>query len=39
MLQALIRGVAAIYLTHSERTRVDAIRDTCQSWICSALAP
>jgi AcrR family transcriptional regulator len=38
VLQALIRGVAAIYLTHTELTHVDAIRDTCQAWIGSALA-
>jgi len=38
VLQALIRGVAAIYLTHTELTHVDTIRQTCQKWIGSALA-
>ena len=38
VLQGLIRGVAAIYLTHSELTHLDAIRQTCQAWIHSALS-
>jgi AcrR family transcriptional regulator len=38
VLQGLIRGVAAIYLTHSELTHLDAIRQTCQAWIDSALS-
>jgi hypothetical protein len=37
-LQAFIRGVAAIYLTHVELTHVDSIRQTCQTWIGAALA-
>jgi AcrR family transcriptional regulator len=36
-LQAFIRGVAAIYLTHTELTHDDSIRQTCQAWIASAL--
>jgi AcrR family transcriptional regulator len=38
VLQGLIRGIAAIYLTHSELTHIDAIRQTCQAWIDSALS-
>jgi AcrR family transcriptional regulator len=37
-VQAFIRGVAAIYLTHTELTHVDSIRQACQDWIGSALA-
>jgi AcrR family transcriptional regulator len=36
-LQAFVRGVAAIYLTHTELTHNDSIRQTCQAWIASAL--
>lgn len=38
LLQGLLRGVAAILLTDADLTDLGRVRETCESWITSALA-